>query len=92
MTINDSKSNIVHFRPHATPRSQTNFQCGDLILHTVERYTYLGLVLTEHLDFNVMAKNIAAAASRALGLVISKYKSFGGLPFGTFTKMFDSMV
>ncbi|VDI41607.1 Hypothetical predicted protein [Mytilus galloprovincialis] len=92
MTINDNKSNIVHFRPNSFPRSQTIFHCGNHILQTVERYTYLGLVFTEHLDYNVMAKYVAAAASRALGLVISKYKGLGGLPFGTFTKLYDSMV
>ncbi|VDH92265.1 Hypothetical predicted protein [Mytilus galloprovincialis] len=34
----------------------------------------LGLVFTEHMDYNVMAKYVAVAASRAFGLVISKYK------------------
>ena len=53
---------------------------------------YLGLMLTEHLDYNVMAKNVAMSASRALGLVISKYKAFGGLPFHTYTKLYDSVV
>ena len=39
-----------------------------------------------------MAKQEAKSASRALGLVISKYKAFGGLPFSTFSKLFDSIV
>ena len=32
------------------------------------------------------------SASRALGLVISKCKVFGGFQCSTFTKLFDSMV
>ena len=36
--------------------------------------------------------HVSKAANRALGLVIAKSKSFGGLPFGSFTKLFDSMV
>ena len=32
------------------------------------------------------------AANRALGLVIAKNKEFGGLPFKTFSKLFDTMV
>ena len=35
---------------------------------------------------------MAKAASRALGQVIAKNKSFGGLPFSSFQKLFDSMV
>ena len=32
------------------------------------------------------------SAYRALGLVIAKNKEFGGLPFKTFSKLFDTMV
>ena len=58
----------------------------------MKQYVYLGLVLTEILDYSVMAKHVANSAGRALGLVISKFKSAGGLPFSVFTKRFDSMV
>ena len=57
-----------------------------------DKYVYLGLTLTEFLDYNVTAKIIAQSASRALGLVISKYKSLGGMPFDVFKKLFDSLV
>ena len=53
---------------------------------------YLGLMLIEHLDYSVMANNVSMSANRALVLVISKYKAFGGLPFGSFTKLYDSIV
>ena len=39
-----------------------------------------------------MAKQAAKSVNRALGLVIAKYKEFGGLPFSTYTKLFDSVV
>ena len=35
---------------------------------------------------------LAASASRALGLVISKAKALGGMNFNTFTKLYDSFV
>ena len=69
-----------------------NFTCDNVNLQTVKQYVYLGLVLTEHLDYSVMAKHFANSASRALGLVISKFKSAGGLPFSTHSKLYDSMV
>ena len=61
-------------------------------LDYVSHYKYLGLVLHEHLDFNVTAKCVAQSTSRALGLVIAKAKAFGGFPFGTFSKLYDATV
>lgn len=48
--------------------------------------------MNEFLDISVTAKAVAQSASRALGLVIAKAKSYGGFPYGTFTKLYDSMV
>ena len=39
-----------------------------------------------------MAKAVAKSASRALGLLIAKYKAHGGFRYYTFTKLFDSLV
>ena len=49
-------------------------------------------MLTEHLDFELTAKFVAQSASRALGLLISKCKLAGGLPFNVFSKLYDSVV
>ena len=55
-------------------------------------YKYLGVVFTEHLDFMQMSKTVAQSASRALGLLISKDKSFGGMPFECFTQCYNATV
>ena len=40
-----------------------------------------------------MATHVSKSANRALArLVTAKSKSFGGLPFSSFTKLFDTMV
>ena len=39
-----------------------------------------------------MAKQVANLASRALGLLITKFKTAGGLLFSTFTKLYNSTV
>ena len=49
-------------------------------------------MLNEFLDFNVTAKMVAQSASRALGLLIAKYKSAGGMPYDVYTKLYDSLV
>ena len=59
MCINSTKSNIVHFRPASIRRTDVTFNCGDTILKVAEQYTYLGIVLSEHLDYNVTANAIA---------------------------------
>ena len=91
MTVNSRKSNVVHFRPNWEQRSDFDFTCGTDKIGTVDRYSYLGITLTEFLDFDVTAKIIAQSAIRALGLLIAKYKNMGG-KYNVFTQLFDSMV
>ena len=92
MHVNSNKSNIVHFRAVSCPRTEVTFHCGSDIIRNTDRYVYLGLTLTEHLDYNVTAKSVAQSASRALGFLIAKYKSIAGMPHDVFSKLFDSLV
>ncbi|MEW8546453.1 MAG: reverse transcriptase family protein, partial [Candidatus Thiodiazotropha sp.] len=92
MTINEDKSNVMHFRPNSMAKTGKAFKCGEKTLNLVDRYKYLGLLLTEHLNYEEMAKHVAKSASRALSLVIAKYKSCGGFAFGTYTKLYETMV
>ena len=92
LSINVSKSNIVHFRLESVPRSNFVFKCGEHVLEYSDCYKYLGLLLNENLDFNVTAKMVAQSASRALGLLIAKVKLIGGVPHNVFTKLYDSLV
>ena len=92
MTVNVNKSNIVHFRNPSVKQTDGIFKCGNSILNIVDSYTYLGVLLTEHLDFELTAKFVAQSASRALGLLIAKYKLAGGLPYNVYTKLYKSVV
>ena len=49
-------------------------------------------MLTEHLVYDIMAKNVSMLANSAFELVISKYKALGRLPFNTLKKLYDSIV
>ena len=92
MSINVSKSNVVHFRTDSTTRTIFTFKCGDQVIECSSTYRYLGLVLDEHLNLNTTAKMVAQSASRALGLVIAKCKIAGGVPYNVFTKLYDAIV
>lgn len=58
----------------------------------MDKYRYLGLTLTEFLDYSVMAKDVAGAAGRALGVLIAKSKANGGMPYECFSRLHDSLV
>lgn len=92
MTVNPLKSNIVHFRNPSIKRSEYLFKIGDINIDYASQYKYLGLLLTEHLDYSITAKTVAQSANRALGLLISKAKSFGGLPYEAFSKLYEATV
>lgn len=92
MTINACESNVVHFRLPSMERSKYIFKCGDMNIELKNDYTYLGLNLNEFLDYNLTAKIVAKSANRALGLVMAKCKTIGGVSYDVFKKLFDSLV
>lgn len=92
MTINAGKSNVVHLRLPSMERSKYIFKCGDINIELINYYTYLGLNLNEFLDFNLTAKIVAKSANRALGLVMAKCKTIGGVSYDVLKKLFDSLV
>ena len=83
---------IVHFQTHSLPRSDSVFTVGDINLDVVESNKYLGLVLTEFLEYSKTAKAVLKFANRACGLIIAKSKAFGGLPYVLFYKLYESIV
>ena len=92
MNINAKKSQIVQCRTPSVSRSTFSFKCGAQVLDPVDKYVYLGLAMNEFLDFNVTAKIVSQSASRALGLLIAKFKALGGMLYDVFTKLYDSLV
>ena len=92
ISLNESKTQVVHFRPKSHNKSTFSYKYGNVNIETVSGYKYLGLWFDEFLDFNVTTSNLASSASRALGVVISKFKAVGGTNFDTYSKLFDSFV
>lgn len=81
MSINFNKGKIIHFQPNSVQKSDFIFTCGDIVVKYNNQYMYLGIMLTEHLDFNITAKIVAHSAGRALGPLIARLKNSGGLPY-----------
>ena len=60
--INRDKTKVVHFRNPSIPLSKQKFFCDNNELEYATSYLYLGLLFTEHLDYNIMAKTVAQSA------------------------------
>lgn len=80
MVVNLEKSKVIHFHKVSKPQTTFPFMYNGEPMEVVKSYKYLGLILTETLDFNITAKNVAASASRSLGLLIAKSRTLGGIP------------
>ena len=83
LKVNSEKTNVVHFRKKGKSISGFEFVFDNTVLSIVDRYKYLGTVLNEHLDFTVTSSILSAAAGRALGAVISKFKGLKNVWFNT---------
>ena len=92
LNINTSKTQVVHFHSKSVPRSTFKFYIKNKELEIVSQYRYLGLVLEESLDMSYTAKIVAQSATRALGVLINKFKAHGGMPYETYTRLFYSLV
>ncbi len=63
-----------------------------MVMPIVTQYKYLGIVITEFIDYNVVAHILADAANRVLGSVMNKYKQINGFGYYTYTKSFHSAI
>ncbi len=65
---------------------------GNENLEIVNNYRYLGLDLNDTLDYSDTANVLSGAAGKALGSLLCKHFTSNGLPFDTFTKIYDATV
>ena len=67
MSVNEEKTQVMHFRPRRYARSNFRWCHGNNQLETVETYKYLGIMLHEHMDFSIAANLTLGIGSRAMG-------------------------
>lgn len=92
MSINISKSKIIHFRPPSTVKTDYYFHIGINQLEIVHEYKYLGIIVSEHLDYDVTANVLAKAGGRALSALYSKFQKLKGLNLKTYSKLYNTGV
>ena len=92
LKVNESKTKIVHFRKSKLPMTEYDFAYGDCTLEKVTSYKYLGIIMDDNLKFDICTKTLADSGGRALGAIISKFKSLKNVGFKTFENMYNSGV
>lgn len=92
LSINNTKSGVVHFRHSRSARTEYNFELAGKPVEVLTEYKYLGIILDEHLKYKSATKMLANAGGRALGGIISKFKGFKDIGYETYTKLFDNCV
>ena len=71
LSINATKSNIVHFRNPSVTRSDFVFRVNEENIAYATHYKYLGLVPFEHLNYALTTKVVAQSANNMMLLLSS---------------------
>lgn len=92
LSVNKEKTEIVHFRPTRRKLTRFTFTYGSEQLNIASSYKYLGIILDEHLKYDVCVKTLASSGGRALGAIIAKFRSLKGIGYSSFSKMYVAGV
>ena len=84
----------MHFRKKSKSkkRSERNFVFGREEIEYTKQYKYLGLLLTEHLEWDIALQEVQKKASRALALLNIRARVCGGFHFNTYSMLFNQLV
>ena len=92
LSINNSKTTVVHFRPKCVNRTPFEFKNGNVIIETTDRYKHLGLMLDEFVTFESCATALSQSGNKALGALRNRIRNFKDCRYQTFTKLYHTCV
>ena len=76
LDVNLKKSNVIHFRKKNLPETLFKFKYKQNEMRKTHEYKYLGILFNEFGNLDSAVELLARdSASRALGAIISKYKT-----------------
>ncbi len=79
MSINETKTNVVHFRNKHQLKTQYVFKVGNNSLNVVDRYKYLVIILNTFLEFEVTASTLRSYSPHKLYQLCIMAQKFGAL-------------
>ena len=92
LDVNLKKSNVIHFRKKNLPETLFKFKYKQNEMLKTHEYKYLGILFNEFGNLDSAVELLADSASRALGVIISKYKILKNVRFHSFTRMYNAGV
>ena len=92
MRVNVDKTKIVHFRKETQQKTEFEFKFHAEKVDKVDSYRYLGLELSDKLDFSHSVNVLSSGGGKALGNLIFRHKNAHGLPYSVYTKLYQSTV
>ena len=85
LDVNFKKSNVIHFRKKNLPETLFKFKYKQNEMRKTHEYKYLEILFNEFGNLDSAVELLADSASRALGAIISKYKTLKNIRFHSFT-------
>lgn len=92
LTVNITKTKVMHCRKVAHGLTDTIFNLGDQQLDICNSYRYLGLEISEFMDLATSVNTLSSASSRAYGALLAKSNQVGGFNYATYTKLYTNCV
>ena len=92
MCINLKKMKIVDFWNVRQEKTAVKFKYQGDEVEVVPMYRYLGYHFDKHMKYNIGCEALASSGSRALGVIISKFKDIKDSGYGTFNKLYSMGV
>ena len=90
--INQSKSNLIHFRNECNQRSIFHFKVGDDEISYTTIHKCLGIYFHENLNLEYTVEILSKSGGRALGALPSKVHGNQSIGYRTYTKLCNSRV
>ena len=92
LAVNINKTKVMHCRKASMALTDPTFSIGDQNIDITSTYRYLGLDISEHMDYSIGVNTLANASSRAFGALLAKSYSVGGFNYATYTKLYNNCV
>ena len=61
-------------------------------MKTIDRYTYLGVILEEHMIFCFCIDSRYTSGSKSLSSIIGKYNVYGNFTYDMYSQLYDVCV
>lgn len=90
INVNPTKTKAIYFRHKRRKISCCQLMLGSSVIEFCHEYEYLGYWINEFLDVNESLNRVFVKANAALGVIIAKSMSLGGIPFDVFTKLYKT--